>query len=133
MIYVFYFFLWAMCGIGAAIVAVNKGRSGIGWFFLGFILGPIGFILSLVVAKDSVVIEENAINSGDARKCPFCAELIKTEATFCRFCQKDIPPIPIATTISEASMKNKPCSYCKEEVLATSDYCMRCNKRLRTS
>jgi hypothetical protein len=29
----------------------------------------------------------------DTRKCPFCAEFVKIEATICRFCQKDLPPI----------------------------------------
>lgn len=30
----------------------------------------------------------------DTRKCPFCAESIKTEATVCRFCQKELQPSP---------------------------------------
>lgn len=28
------------------------------------------------------------------RKCPSCAEWIKTEAHVCRFCGRDVPPLP---------------------------------------
>jgi len=83
--------IWAMCGIGAAIVASNKGRSGIGWFVIGFLLGPIGFILSLVVSKNTASLEESAVLSGESRKCPYCAELVKIEAIICKHCGKDLP------------------------------------------
>ena len=84
-------FIWFMCGIGSAIVAVNKGRSGFGWFLLGFLFSPIGFILSLVVGKNVAVLEANAILSGELRKCPYCAELVKVEAKICKHCGKELP------------------------------------------
>lgn len=98
-------FILAMCGIGAAIVASNKGRSGFGWLLIGFLLGPIGFILSLVVSKNTAVLEESAVLSGESRKCPYCAELVKTEAKICKHCGKDLPEfVPVSSPNSVQSI-----------------------------
>lgn len=39
----------AILGIICALIAHGKGRSAIGWFFIGFFLGLIGLILSIVM------------------------------------------------------------------------------------
>jgi ribosomal protein L37AE/L43A len=91
--------IWLLFGFTAAIVGTNKGRSGCGWFAIGVILGPFGLILSLVVPKEEQALEQKSLQSGEHRKCPFCAEVIKREAIVCKHCGRDVPIAPVSTPL----------------------------------
>lgn len=78
-------FLWLLCGLAAAGIYRSKGRSYVTALLAGFLLGPVAVLLALLTPADAAGQERQALRGG-SKKCPQCAELVKTEATVCRFC-----------------------------------------------
>jgi hypothetical protein len=70
-------------GVNAIIgYLIGKSKNDIsGCVFLSVLLGPIGWLISLAM-------------KGNVRKCPFCAEQIKSEANVCRYCGREVTPTP---------------------------------------
>lgn len=81
-------FFWLLFAVLVGFFANNKGRSGFGFFLLSLLLSPlIGFIIALLVKPELKVVEQKAIEQGDSKKCPECAEIVKAEAKICRHCR----------------------------------------------
>ncbi len=57
--------IWILFGIGCAICASNKNRSAAGWFFLGMLLGPFGFLFILLLSP-----LPGSVQSGEQKSYP---------------------------------------------------------------
>lgn len=76
----FWIVLGALIGVAAA---QKKGFSIVVGIIGGMLLGPLAVLMFAVSGVAS--------SKDRQRKCPFCAEWIKPEATVCKHCHKDIP------------------------------------------
>jgi len=86
----FYLFTVVIWVYVSWLVGSRKGKPWLG-VLLGLVLGFIGLIIMLLLPEDQKTHEAEQLASGEYRKCPFCAEPIRSEAAVCRYCGRDVP------------------------------------------
>jgi hypothetical protein len=82
--------LAAVIGLIPAAIAQSKGHSFGAWWLYGAALFIVALPHSLLLKANAKEIENRQLSSGDTKKCPFCAEVIKAEAVVCRYCGRDL-------------------------------------------
>jgi hypothetical protein len=91
--------VWLVCGAIGAVICEEKGRSALGGLLLGLLFGPLGVIVCAVMSTNQQALERMALSSGRMRKCRFCAEPVRVEATVCRHCGREIPLAQISAVL----------------------------------
>lgn len=84
--------LAALLGILPAAIARSKGRSFFGFWIYGALLFIVALPHAILCAPNTDSIEARQLSTGERRKCPHCAELIKKEARICRYCGNSVEP-----------------------------------------
>lgn len=80
-------FIAIICAGISSVIARNKGRNEFVWGLSAFIIGP--FVLAVALLPPIA-------NGKTTKKCPFCSEIIKYNATVCKYCSSHLEnPTPI--------------------------------------
>ena len=86
-------FYFVFCFVAAAI-AHNKGNSAALTFLLSLLGSPlIGIIVALVQKPNNAKLEKQSLKSGQDKRCPYCAELVKQAAKICKHCGNSVQVI----------------------------------------
>jgi hypothetical protein len=88
--YIFWIGLGLIIAFISGSINKSKGRSEGEGFALGCFLGIIGLIIVALLPRNDKVIETNKVLDGSSKVCPYCAEIIKKEASVCRFCGREL-------------------------------------------
>lgn len=73
--------IWLAFAAICAVVAENRGHNRTSWLILGFFFGVFALIGLLLQPP----------GHHGQKTCPRCAELVKSEASVCRFCGHEFP------------------------------------------
>jgi len=81
------FTVWLILSVLIGMWNQNRGNSFLIGFILALLTSPlIGFIIVAVTKPNKQKLEQQELQSGNMKKCPACAELIKSDAKKCRYC-----------------------------------------------
>ena len=71
-------------------IAKRKGRWTTNIVVALFLVGPLAIVYLLFARRDQDALDEVLVEDGKRMRCPYCANVIRTEAIVCSFCGRDM-------------------------------------------
>lgn len=84
---------WLMFSVVVAIIAVHRGRNGLGWLLLAVCISPLlaGILVLALGRPDADALDDRARPETHVR-CPDCRELVRRDARKCKHCGSGLVP-----------------------------------------
>lgn len=73
----------------SGIIGKSKGRTALG-YVLGILSGPLGILIILFIPEEKMKKEMREVKNRTAKKCQYCAEIIKIDAIVCKYCGRQV-------------------------------------------
>jgi len=84
----------ALIGLIPATIAYRKGRSFFAWWLFGGALFIVALPAAILLRPDIAELERRQLEQGTVKRCPYCKELVKSEARVCKHCGRDLTVSP---------------------------------------
>lgn len=114
------FILWIGFSVIPAAIASKRGRSGVGWFFLGLLISPLLATILVLAVKDL-----------SKKLCDACGQQIPIPAQVCPYCKTDLaaklgPAFGREFTLETITKK---CPACAETIKLEALVCRFCGQK----
>jgi len=83
--------LWLVFAVEVGLVAAGLRRSGLLWGLLALVISPLLAGVALLIAGRKRAIDEPS--PWTHIRCPSCKELIRMDASVCRYCGQKLIPV----------------------------------------